>query len=328
MENLDKSRSLQSDYAVLVTGGSGYIGSHLVEELAKSGNHVVSLYRHRLPISHENVFPVCSDLTSKELLAAPLRNVETVFHLAWERNLIGPERLSVNDLDNQSKLSANLKYLKNLLEAMERAGTKRIVFVSAVGASLGSEKSFLQEKYLAEHLILNSLIPEKVIIRPSIIYGGENLDKFYESIKKFMMLPGFYPLPKSNLILEPIFVGDFINILSKITRMPLGEPALIFEIVGKEKLSIREIFKIISENCNKGSKIPITPYIGNSLIPLFEREKSADRSLPKLKHYLALGRSDNCTVKPREKEISTDLFSVDAFKSIKEVFGKSMIKSD
>ena len=59
--------------AIMVTGGSGFIGQELVKKLAESKKSVVSIYRHRLPDPSPYVYPVCSNLDSAELLAAPLR---------------------------------------------------------------------------------------------------------------------------------------------------------------------------------------------------------------------------------------------------------------
>ena len=137
------------DQAVLVTGGSGFIGKHIVKHLAEAGETVVCMYHHRLPEPMANVYPVCSDMGSSELIAAPLRGVESVIHLAWEGGFVGPtERVSWNL--NSNNLPKNARLLKNLLSAMERAGTKRIVFMSAIGASRNAKTPFLQEKYLSE----------------------------------------------------------------------------------------------------------------------------------------------------------------------------------
>ena len=147
--------------AILVTGGSGYVGTELVKYLASMGETVVSMYRHRLPEPREHVFPVCSDLASEELLAAPLRGVETVIHLAWERNLLGPESGNVSfGLGRNDTKTNNIRLLQNLVAAMEKANTKRIVFVSAHGAAYNAAEPFLREKYCGEICILNSKIPE------------------------------------------------------------------------------------------------------------------------------------------------------------------------
>ena len=104
--------------AILVAGGSGFIGKHLVKHLSKCGETVVSMYHHRLPEPMQNVFPVCSDLSSVELLGAPLRGVKSVVYLAWENSFIGPDQEWDVDLLHPTR-PPNVKMLENLLRAME-----------------------------------------------------------------------------------------------------------------------------------------------------------------------------------------------------------------
>ena len=179
--------------AVLVTGGSGFIGQRLVRRLSNDGPVAVSMYHHRLPESLPNVFPVCSDMSSAELLAAPLRGIKTVVHMAWEGGLVGPTDTANWNPMSPAALPKNVKILKNLIAAMERAGTQRIVFVSAIGASSSAKAPFLREKYLAEFYVLNSTIPEKVVIRSSIACDSEGTsDRFVRSILRVMKFPGIY----------------------------------------------------------------------------------------------------------------------------------------
>ena len=105
--------------SVLVTGASGFIGCKLISSIAPDCRSVVSMYRQRLPEPLDNVFPVCNDLRSSELLGAPLREIDTVVHLAWE-----------NDQEGHSK-AANLLLIKNLISKMEEAGTKRLILLKS-----------------------------------------------------------------------------------------------------------------------------------------------------------------------------------------------------
>ena len=154
--------SAEENQAILVAGGSGFIGKHLVKQLSKNGETVVSMYHHRLPEPQQNVFPVCSDLSSVELLGAPLRGVNSVVYLAWENSFVGPSQTWDVDLFHTNH-PTNIKMLGNLLRAMEQAKTRRIVFLSANGAKKNANKKPLLLKvvlinfclllYYAPHLI-------------------------------------------------------------------------------------------------------------------------------------------------------------------------------
>jgi uncharacterized protein YbjT (DUF2867 family) len=276
---------MASKPAILITGASGYVGKHLVHTLANRGHQVVAMYYHRLPTATQNVFPVCSDMSSPELLAAPLRGVEVVYHLAWDGTF------GEKTEENKNK---NITILKNLIAAMERAKTRRIVFVSALGASRKATNEFLKEKYLSEFLILNSKIPEKVILRPAVICGKDSEgDKFLRSIKRVMRYPAFYPIPEAKKQIAPVAVQDVARTLADIAFYKLEEAASIIEIEGGESFEIQDLFKYINRSVMKGSQIPLQGFVGETLLPLFERDGERTATIPRLRNFLVLAAPKN-----------------------------------
>jgi nucleoside-diphosphate-sugar epimerase len=274
---------------VMVTGGAGFIGQHVLRHLLDEGQAVVTLYHHRLPETHDQVFPVCSDMGSAELLAAPLRGIETVVHLAWEGELAGSADPVKWEPSTNTNLTRNLQTTHNLLTAMERAGTKRIVFVSAVGASRHAKAPFLREKYAAEFMILNSRVPEKIILRSAIVWSAEDAsDKFLRSITRVMKYP-LYPVPKKKEGLSPLHVNDLTDLIVAASEHELSEPAAVLDIVGGENYKVEELFKIVSDNYLKKSRFGIGGFLGDSLLPFFERDPRKGPKTQKLQLFLALG---------------------------------------
>lgn len=280
-------KSDQTSPAILVTGGSGYVGFHLVRHLAQHGEVVVSMYRNRLPEPYDKVYPVYSDLTSVELLAAPLRGVKTVVHMAWNRNFLGPTK------DEAAKAHPSVQngmMTVNLVRAMEKAGTERIIFLSAIGVHRGTTDAFLREKYEAESIVLNSQIKEKIILRTSVIFGGEgNEGKFLNAITKVMRFPGIYPLPRSKAMVYPLHVDDLISVLAKLTRVPMAQRNALLDLAGGEAYRVDELFKLVSEFYVKGRRLPLGSFIGDSLLPFFEKDHAVDQTGPKIKNFLSLG---------------------------------------
>ncbi len=277
----------QSTDAVLITGGSGFIGKSLVRHLSAQNETIVSMYHHRLPEPMANVYPVCSDMSSVELMAAPLRGVEVVVHLAWDGTLTGPMH---RPADSRLADPQNLKTLRNLLQAMEKSGIRRIIFLSAIGASRHTKVPFLQDKYLAEFEILNSRIPEKIIVRSSVVYGDTlGRDRFLSSIVNVMRAPWMYPVPKSDSSIRPIHVDDLATILQKLVRREMVDSSSIIEVTGNESFLVRDLFRLVLQKSGKGGKFAIRGQLGQSLVALFEREKRQPGSRPKLMDFLALG---------------------------------------
>ena len=269
-QRIDES-SQQDKPVVLVTGGSGFLGKHLVKTLADSKRTVVTMYRHKLPEPMPNVYPVCTDLESVDLLKAPLRGVETVIHLAWDETFAGS-----GDAKSGAGLeSKNVLRLQNMIEAMEHVGTKRMILVSANGASREAKSAFLKEKYVTEHLLINSKISEKIILRPTILFeGSRESDRFVRSIANITKLPGIYPVPKVGGKIAPVHVQDCCEVLKNITQMDFPSGVAILELVGGEKYTVREIFRMVADRYNKGAKLQITGGIGDALSKFVDKSRN------------------------------------------------------
>ena len=119
------------DRSILVTGGAGFIGSHLVEALLAE-NHVTVLdnfssgKREFLALHQDNpnFRLIEADLLLPEALEEALTGVDMVFHLAANPDVkLGAQNTRVH-------LEQNVLATYNLLEAMRRCGVKRIAFTS------------------------------------------------------------------------------------------------------------------------------------------------------------------------------------------------------
>jgi nucleoside-diphosphate-sugar epimerase len=117
---------------ILVTGGAGFIGSHLIERLAKDGEaEIVALdnlargRKETLKGLGNRIRFVEGDVRDRELLAEVMSGVTRVAHLAAQSNVLG----AVTDLDYS--FSTNVTGTFEVLRAARRAGVERIVFSSS-----------------------------------------------------------------------------------------------------------------------------------------------------------------------------------------------------
>jgi len=116
---------------VLVTGGSGFVGWHLVQALLRRGDQVRCLVR---PVSRplllgQPVEIVPGDLTDEESVRRGVQGVDVVYHCAADYRLYVP--------DPAAMYAANVEGTRIVLGAAAAAGVRRIVYTSTVGA-LGS----------------------------------------------------------------------------------------------------------------------------------------------------------------------------------------------
>ena len=166
---------------ILLTGATGFIGSHLVETLLSRGAMVRALVR---PASSRRVLPavdiVCADLPRGYGLGEALAGVETVIHLAGATKALRAE----------DYYTANVKATESLARAIAGRGI-RLVHVSslaAIGPSLDGKPigedaephpitTYGKSKLEAERVV-RALVPDAVIIRPPVVYGPRDTGVF------------------------------------------------------------------------------------------------------------------------------------------------------
>jgi UDP-glucose 4-epimerase len=117
---------------VLVTGGAGFIGAHLVRRLVEQGDEVVALDSMRrasravlAPLEGKGVHVVEADIRDYAALERAMKGVEIVYHLAAQSNVMG----AVTDPDYS--ITTNVLGTFNVLRAAAEGGAKRVVFTSS-----------------------------------------------------------------------------------------------------------------------------------------------------------------------------------------------------
>ncbi len=118
---------------ILVTGGAGFIGSHLVDELIRSDHHVVvyddfstGFKRHlEQSMNSGRAEIVQADILDGERLARAMDGTTTVFHLAANADVRGGKA------DRKIDLKQNIIGTHKVMEAMVKSGAKNIVFTSS-----------------------------------------------------------------------------------------------------------------------------------------------------------------------------------------------------
>ena len=171
---------------ILVTGGAGFIGSHVTDAYLKAG-HQVTVLDNLSTGSRENVSPRAElaelDVSSPEAADLVARGgFEAISHHAAQVSV--PQSMK----DPMSDLEANAKGTLNMITAAGKAGAKRFVFISSGGAVYGEQKDlpiseeavpvpaspYAAHKYLGE-MYLSQLSAgygmDWVVLRYANVYG-------------------------------------------------------------------------------------------------------------------------------------------------------------
>lgn len=173
---------------ILVTGASGFIGSHLVEKLSQAGHEVFALLRRSSKVEHLSQVPytrVEGDLQDPESLAKAVRGMDVIFHLAG----------ATASKDRAGYFRNNAKGTMHLAQAAakESRGLKRFIYVSSLAAA-GPARSlrprteseneepvsaYGESKLQGEKELLAFKADYPVtIIRPPVVYGPRDTGVF------------------------------------------------------------------------------------------------------------------------------------------------------
>ena len=222
---------------ILVTGGAGFIGQKLIRRLVDEGREIRTLIRPstRTPQLPQGV-PVeaaISSLADARGLRAALVGVDTVFHLAGVTWSDPSPNIRATGSDGT----------RNLLEAAQDAGVKRLVYLSHLDADRAAAFPLLKAKGIAEEFIRQQIIPY-TILRSGLAFGPG--DHFTTGIAKLMAyLPRFFPIPSDGaMLLQPIWVEDLVSCLAWCLedKETMGQT---IELGGPEHLSYRHIVQLV-----------------------------------------------------------------------------------
>ena len=223
---------------VLVAGGSGFIGSHIVRRLAAKGHRVVVMSRHperangRVPAG---VSFRTGDVNDADSLRAAMAGVDVV---------VGAVQFPNHPVEKPSKGYTYVKVdgegTTRLVQVARAAGVKRFVYIGGAGTREGQTAPWFQGKLMAEKAVRESGIPY-TIFRPSWVYGPEDrtLNKFVTFAR---MLPFIPVIGNGRTKVQPVLVGDLAEVVAASIDM---EQAVgkVYEIGGPQELTMDEIIR-------------------------------------------------------------------------------------
>lgn len=221
---------------VLVTGASGFVGSHLIPALVHAGHEVICCGRS--PESLQRRFPTCRVVQSDmALLPAPafwdsaLRGVSVVINAAGIIQQHGTNTFEAVHRDGPSMMFC----------AAERAGVQRIIQISALGADMHAATQYHRMKWAADE-VLRGLRLEWVILQPSIIYGpgGRSL-AFFSALAALPLMP---LIGRGDQQIQPVHVDDVVGGIVRLLHS--NAPSCVtLSVVGPEPVTFREFLKAI-----------------------------------------------------------------------------------
>ena len=274
--------------AALITGAAGRLGQMLCDHLAGQGKSIIGLYREKLPKAHKNVLPLCCDLQNIESLIAPLKSTDTVVHLAWQGGRPGGTTQFNLNGDQLAQESLNVAITKNILSAMERAGAKRIIFLSWVGVDRHADQALLRQKYWAENAIINSTIAEKIIIRAGLINSNDHVGEFTRAAGMIAKFPLLLPLPKGHDGVVITTIPDILTTIADVVKTPSKNESYckIIDLTSTNPSAGASILRTIDEKIWNKKRIYMSGMIGEWFYQCLENKMGFHRATePRLRDY-------------------------------------------
>ncbi|EKM98584.1 MULTISPECIES: NAD(P)-dependent oxidoreductase [unclassified Acidocella] len=240
---------------ILVTGGTGFLGSRLIAKLAQAGHEVFAMTRS--VVSHDalrasGAVPVDADLESTTPLSLPV--VDAVVHAAALFRFSGPR---------EPYFRTNVDGTAALLAAAERAGATRFIFISAAGIIMdeagrptnGTDESaptfpnhfsaYLASKAQAEALVLAANRPDfcTIALRPSAIWGPG--DPFSRELPRAIKSGQFAFIDRGEYAFSTCYVDNVIEAIEIALQSEMGGRA--FFIADREQQTFRAFIASLAD---------------------------------------------------------------------------------
>lgn len=221
---------------IVVLGGTGFIGSHLVTALVAKGCAVTVLSRNREKRRDLLVLPsvklLSTDVYDRAALVQRFGGHDAVINLVGILNETGDARFS----------RAHADLTASVIAACREAGVARLLQMSSLNAG-NHASSYLKTRGEAETLVKNSGL-DWTIFRPSIVYGrGDGLISRFHSLLKLSPL---LPLARPKAKIAPVYVGDVVQAFTRCVD-DSATCGHLCELYGPEVYTLARIARLIRD---------------------------------------------------------------------------------
>ncbi|CAH6926878.1 UDP-glucose 4-epimerase [Vibrio chagasii] len=263
---------------ILLTGSSGFIGSHLLQNCPLP---IVSVKRSAEKNSTSDTFYIAS-LDKGTSWSGAFRGISTVVHLAAVAH---SKRCSI-----QSVYDVNVEGTVNLAKSAAHAGVKRFIFLSSIGVLGGyTEKgnkfskespvqagnTYTKSKLEAEKKLRDiekDTGMEVVIIRAPLVYG-QNAPGSFSQLKKLVSIVPLLPFGCIDNRRDFISVDNLVDLISCCCQHP-NAAGQTFLASDDYTLSLRQFISYIADGLGKRCiQIPIPVFVYQFLAQLFKKHK-------------------------------------------------------
>lgn len=288
---------------IAIVGATGFVGSHLVPHLVGRGHRVRGISRtgRRRPGWDERVETAAADVETGAGLHEALAGVDGVVHLVAIPREFG----------GRSFEEVNVRGVRRVVEQAGRAAVRRLVHVSALGATDDPRLRFLSSKWRGERIVRESNV-DWVVLRPSLLFGSD--DGFFNLMKVALTWwsPGVVAIPGDGQTrFQPLAADDLAIAIERCLTEPERSRS-VYEIGGPEYVTYRQMVDAVMRATGKrrlkmSLPIPLVSAVTavtDRLLPIFpvSHDQVASLSQPNFTDLDGFERAFG--VRPRPMDLS------------------------
>ena len=244
---------------VLITGGTGFVGRHLVDRLRQDGHQVRILARgcDQFPSRFEaddHVDRVHGSVTDRSVLESSADEIDAVAHLAG----INFER------GTQTFRAVHDRGTANVVAASQMHDVDRLVLTSYLRARPWDHAGYLASKWVAEEHVRHADVPW-TILKPAGVFGPG--DQLLTHLATWFRTVPVLPIPRDAPPLRPVAIEDLIDVLhAAITRERLSRKTVA--VMGAESVSLSELAHRVRRHLGRNGwtiPIPLPVLVGGAI---------------------------------------------------------------
>ncbi|WP_300618238.1 complex I NDUFA9 subunit family protein [Dokdonella sp.] len=219
---------------IVILGGTGFVGRHLVPRLARDGHAITVLTRNRDRKREISVLPrvrlVNADVHDPATLARRLAGADAAI------NLVGI--LNERGSDGSGFRKAHVELAASLTTACRETGVSRLLQMSSLRAGEG-ESHYLRSRGEAEERVRSSALAW-TIFRPSVIFGDG--DGLFFRFADLLRIAPLLPLARAHAKFAPVFAGDVAEAFARALAHP-RTAGQIYELAGPRTIELGELVR-------------------------------------------------------------------------------------